>query len=108
MDLPSQRFKIGIALLVPEFMQEFDIHTATIDRFIEIEYEHLQQWLGVRFDRGANAETGDPRARCRPEAVHANPKMPLSAGLWRKTMLAVGKPRLAPSLSPCATRPEIA
>ena len=48
------------------------------------------------------------RARGAPRPCTRTAKMPDSGGLRRSGRLAVGKPSLRPSFSPCATRPEIA
>src|SRR5258706_13597793 len=69
-DLPGQRCKIGIAFLVPELMHEFDVHAATIDRFIEIEYEDFEQRPSVGLDGGTHAKADNASdVRC-AETVH--------------------------------------
>src|SRR5438046_2670948 len=80
-DLPGQRCKIGIALLVPELMHEFDVHAATIDWFIEIEYEDFEQRPGVRLDGRAHAQAGNARARRCAEAVHPHREDSAESGL---------------------------
>src|ERR1700687_4503921 len=60
-NLPGQLIEVGVTLLVAELMQEFDRNPAAVDRFVEIEHEYLEQWLGALFDRRTDTEAGDAR-----------------------------------------------
>ena len=108
-DLARQRVEVRIALLVAQLVQELDADAPAVDRLVEIEDEHLEQRHAGRASP-SGARRGSPRRRAarRRGRGRAPRRYPMSGGLRRSAMFAVGKPRLRPSFSPCATRPAIA
>ena len=71
-NLAGQRGHVRVAFLVAELVQKLNGDALAVDRVVEIENEHFEQWPRIRLDRGPHTKARNARARRWPEPVNAH------------------------------------